>query len=999
MNVKLNSLFLSLILSLALGFSSAREGSLDTLKIGVFEPVVINDYERDVLINIVSMIEHSGIPYKLFNENYTYEELLEYEVLVFSGITSFNVSQEIAISKAIDAGVSVIWIGGDISNLFTLQTALGIEYLTSDQAQDLQILKIRFNDTEIPVNWDEELTLVNTVEARTIGHFIDDGGAVNYSAVTYYRRDPASGHAYFFAFPVADYWNTLPGTAENWIRPLQLYKALLKTSEGMLTLSPYPDNLRALLLVRVEDVSPLNDQLEWLSRAQALKTYADSIGLPLNVAVIPVYAVPSPYTYPGVFDADSDGDIDQFDRAWLENFLATTDIFADAHDVPVAVNELGITRWAPGATDFMDDQMDLFEQYGMNYALWLWEPSWEPYVEESGEFNFRLGPDPNNSNDVVSNDLSDVIVKYWRYNEIYPSNPPIDKMALWNLSSGPHLRGANIFQRQVYPELDGLDFMGPYSVGPPYTQEDLDRLAELGSNLVVISHPGLYTETPPYTLDEDIQDNLDNLLDMIAKADMFAVISFRTGPGRSEFTFIRNEVGTWFDESYFNDQVWKEQAAQDGWVEMWRYTAERYSDNPVIVGYNLMVEPNANEIWLEIWNAEDFYPNHAGTLYDWNQLYPRITDAIRQVDASTPILIGAMESGAVQWLPYLQPTGDQRTVYLVHQYEPFVYTNQVAEIFRPLHQSPRLLSFLLDITSDGTIIQHGFTHQYGNAEDDYTGVDSEFYDEDSGLWLRFEDQVDRIRKGKVTIEETLPIKVTAFEAPHYKSNQDTIKAASELGLRFFSEASNRPVIDRFGEWGYLEQYEAISIPETLSYIPNSPTAEFYINSLESAKLLYEMNGVQLFFVHLFNDQQLRITEDLIAEIKKQDLLWTPNIEEAGKFWSERTKAYDSMKIMRGDSSHKLTVTLGNVSVEGLTFNYLGEKEIMSVEINGETYNNIGKNYIILDKLVSEYNIITIELEKQPTSNVKFFYTPLTIVTGFCLIFAIIIILKYWRSKT
>jgi len=265
--------------------------------------------------------------------------------------------------------------------------------------------------------------------------------------------------------------------------------------------------------------------------------------------------------------------------------------------------------------------------------------------------------------------------------DIKETGPPLptDKMALWNLSSGPHLRGANIYQRRVYPELDGPDFMGPGPVGPPYAQEDFDRLAALNANYVVISHPGLFAETTPYTLDQGIQDNLDNLLDMIAKADMFAVISFRTGPGRSEFTFFLEEVGDWFDESYLNDAVWQDTAAQDAWVAMWRYTAERYRDNPIVVGYNLMVEPNANEVWLDIWDPEEFYANYGGTLYDWNQLYPRITTAIREVDADTPILIGGMSYSTVEWLPYIKPTGDPRTVYSVHQYEPFLYTHQRSE--------------------------------------------------------------------------------------------------------------------------------------------------------------------------------------------------------------------------------------------------------------------------------------------------------------------------------
>jgi hypothetical protein len=35
-----------------------------------------------------------------------------------------------------------------------------------------------------------------------------------------------------------------------------------------------------------------------------------------------------------------------------------------------------------------------------------------------------------------------------------------------------------------------------------------------------------------------------------------------------------------------------------------------------------------------------------------------------------------MSYSSIYWLPYLQPTGDPHTVYMVHQYEPFTYTHQ-----------------------------------------------------------------------------------------------------------------------------------------------------------------------------------------------------------------------------------------------------------------------------------------------------------------------------------
>ena len=273
------------------------------------------------------------------------------------------------------------------------------------------------------------------------------------------------------------------------------------------------------------------------------------------------------------------------------------------------------------------------------------------------------------------------------YLPLVSSTGGFDEWTLW--TGGAHLRGANIYQRRVYPELDGADFMGPGPVGPPYTQADLNALAALGANYVNVSHPGLFAETAPYTLDQDIQDNLDNLLEMIAQADMFAVITFRTGPGRSEFWAFWGEDTVsdpgegWFDPSYYNNRVWGNQAAQDAWAEMWRYTAQRYQDNPVVVGYDLMCEPNSNEVGsfpvgdpLDVWDPEEFYSQYGGTLYDWNQFYPDISAAIREVDAGTPILIGGMAYSSIEWLPYLTPTGDSRTVYTVHQYDPFVYTHQ-----------------------------------------------------------------------------------------------------------------------------------------------------------------------------------------------------------------------------------------------------------------------------------------------------------------------------------
>jgi hypothetical protein len=250
-----------------------------------------------------------------------------------------------------------------------------------------------------------------------------------------------------------------------------------------------------------------------------------------------------------------------------------------------------------------------------------------------------------------------------------------DKWPLW--THGTQLRGANTWQRIVVPELDGPEFLGDGYIGPPYTQADFDNLAALGANYVNLSSPGLYTERPPYKLDERVQANLDSLIDMAEQADLFVVITFRTGPGRSDFTFYRDGAGKWFDPSLLIENVWTDQAAQDAWVEMWRYTAGRYQGRPNVAGYDLMCEPNANDVVLGFYDPEEFYPQYAGSLNDWNQFYPRLVAGIREADADTPILVSAMSWGGVRWLPYLKPIDDPRVVYTAHQYEPqSEYTHQ-----------------------------------------------------------------------------------------------------------------------------------------------------------------------------------------------------------------------------------------------------------------------------------------------------------------------------------
>jgi hypothetical protein len=236
--------------------------------------------------------------------------------------------------------------------------------------------------------------------------------------------------------------------------------------------------------------------------------------------------------------------------------------------------------------------------------------------------------------------------------------------AKWDLwSAGSCLKGANVWQMVNF---------GDRTVGPEYTTADLEALARLGANYVHLSHPGIFTERPPYVIDERVAANLDALIATAEKANLFVVISFRTGPGRNEAGFDQNTK-----ENALH-ALWTDREAQDSWAAMWKATAERYRDKKSVVGYDLLVEPNSNAVLLQLGDPSAFYSQHGGSLYDFRPLALKCTSAIRSVDNDTPILVSPMDYASLHWLPHFPPTGDPKTVYTIHHYEPYKFTHQDA---------------------------------------------------------------------------------------------------------------------------------------------------------------------------------------------------------------------------------------------------------------------------------------------------------------------------------
>ncbi|HEX8693927.1 MAG TPA: cellulase family glycosylhydrolase [Longimicrobium sp.] len=199
---------------------------------------------------------------------------------------------------------------------------------------------------------------------------------------------------------------------------------------------------------------------------------------------------------------------------------------------------------------------------------------------------------------------------------------------------------------------------------PRYSAEDLRSLAAWGANYVNLSVPGPYGERLTgrprrYHPDSRVWQSLDSMVAWSERVGLKVVISFRTGPGRSEFVFDPSE------EPKITD-LWQRAEAESTWVRMWAEAATRYRGRPSVVGYDLMVEPllgpdNPRRVPSE----------------RWYRLARRIVRAIRRVDSTTPILVSVASGGdpeALRGLPLDSfDVYRDRLVFTIHLYAPNDY--------------------------------------------------------------------------------------------------------------------------------------------------------------------------------------------------------------------------------------------------------------------------------------------------------------------------------------
>ncbi len=180
------------------------------------------------------------------------------------------------------------------------------------------------------------------------------------------------------------------------------------------------------------------------------------------------------------------------------------------------------------------------------------------------------------------------------------------------------------------------------------TKADIKLIKESGLNSVRVpfdyklflsdQHPGVW-------YDEGFK-LLDNVISWCKEYNVWVILDLHCAPG--------GQTGDNIDDGYGYPFLFENAASQDLTAELWKKIADRYKNESIVIGYDLLNEPIA-----PFFNTEELNKN-------LEPVYKKITSAIREVDTNHIVILGG-----AQWDSNFKIFGkpfDSKSIYTFHKY-------------------------------------------------------------------------------------------------------------------------------------------------------------------------------------------------------------------------------------------------------------------------------------------------------------------------------------------
>ena len=187
-----------------------------------------------------------------------------------------------------------------------------------------------------------------------------------------------------------------------------------------------------------------------------------------------------------------------------------------------------------------------------------------------------------------------------------------------------------------------------------HDERDYQRLRAMGMNLVrfYMHWQTFEAEARPYEYLNDGWAWLDLNIEWARRHGVYLILNFHAPPGGYQSTGK-------------GDALWAVRDNQLRLAALWRAIAQRYANEPVIAGYDLVNEP--------------LVPRHRS---QWQVLAQELAQAIRTVDRRHPVIVERVNAVAGDWANDSQMNfvtiSDPNLIYTFHCYDPFEYSHQFA---------------------------------------------------------------------------------------------------------------------------------------------------------------------------------------------------------------------------------------------------------------------------------------------------------------------------------
>lgn len=209
-----------------------------------------------------------------------------------------------------------------------------------------------------------------------------------------------------------------------------------------------------------------------------------------------------------------------------------------------------------------------------------------------------------------------------------------------------------------------IDLMLREMVGPDFAAEfwrefkdnyitaaDIKFIASQGANTIRLPfNYKLFTDEDymGMTAGQDGFARVDSVVKWCRDNSLYLILDMHDCPG--------GQTGDNIDDGYGYPWLMESEASQKLFCDIWRTIAERYHNEPVIIGYELMNEPIAH-----------YFDNKEELFKHLEPLYKRAVKAIREVDTNHVILLG----GAIwnsDFSMFADWKFDDNIMYTCHRY-------------------------------------------------------------------------------------------------------------------------------------------------------------------------------------------------------------------------------------------------------------------------------------------------------------------------------------------